>query len=389
MELDPKIAEKIVDNLKDVINHDINLFDTTGKIIASTNRDRIGSIHQGAYIAAHTKEFLEIENDQVYEGSRKGINVPIMFNDTVAAVIGITGEKEEVAPYGNIIKKMTEILILENIIQLNSFNRNLNYNDLVNNLLVQQGDQELINYLSNVLDIDLTIPRRVAIGKVAKGSAMSYDMNRLTPLIHGRLESQRGTFFAINNHELYIFCGRPVEADTIELLRSIQRAAKEDLQMDLVFGLGSLKASYGDYWESAEESRIALNWLNHIGEQGMFESNETIINFKSLDEALVFSDISAKNAEFLLKKVFNEIPQEDINKYREVFRAYVSENGSIIRGAGQLYIHKNTFQNKLNQIYDLTGYNPRELKDFVVLYIAFALRDYQSSLGASTSDGSN
>ena len=43
MNLDPQIAETIVTNLKDVINHEINLFDTTGTIIASTDRTRIGT----------------------------------------------------------------------------------------------------------------------------------------------------------------------------------------------------------------------------------------------------------------------------------------------------------------------------------------------------------
>ncbi len=55
MELDPKIAESIVTNLKDVIQHEINLFDATGTIIASTDRTRIGTSHDGARLAISTK----------------------------------------------------------------------------------------------------------------------------------------------------------------------------------------------------------------------------------------------------------------------------------------------------------------------------------------------
>ena len=104
MNLDPQIAETIVTNLKDVINHEINLFDTTGTIIASTDRTRIGTSHDGARLAIKTKKTISIDRENEYRGARHGINVPVMFNDQVVAVIGITGERSEVEPFGNVIK---------------------------------------------------------------------------------------------------------------------------------------------------------------------------------------------------------------------------------------------------------------------------------------------
>ena len=54
MEIDQHIAETIVSNIKDVLRHEINLFDTHGVIIASTNRSRIGHHHAAALLAAQT-----------------------------------------------------------------------------------------------------------------------------------------------------------------------------------------------------------------------------------------------------------------------------------------------------------------------------------------------
>lgn len=54
MELEPKVAKLIVKSLKDIINHEINLFDTSGTIIASTDTVRIGTSHEGARLAAKT-----------------------------------------------------------------------------------------------------------------------------------------------------------------------------------------------------------------------------------------------------------------------------------------------------------------------------------------------
>lgn len=39
-------------------------------------------------------------------------------------------------------------------------------------------------------------------------------------------------------------------------------------------------------------------------------------------------------------------------------------------------MHKNTLQYQLNKIEKLTGYNPRNLKDFTILDIAFALKKF-------------
>ena len=47
--------------------------------------------------------------------------------------------------------------------------------------------------------------------------------------------------------------------------------------------------------------------------------------------------------------------------------------------ADELYLHKNTLQNRLNKIAEKTGYNPRKLSDFTVLALAFKLRSYHTA----------
>ena len=43
--------------------------------------------------------------------TRTGINLPIRIDDTIVGVVGITGPYEQVFNYGQIVKKMTEILV--------------------------------------------------------------------------------------------------------------------------------------------------------------------------------------------------------------------------------------------------------------------------------------
>lgn len=113
MDIDPRIAQTIVENIKGIIRYDINFFDAHGKMIASTDATRIGTFHDAARLAAERKRTVAVDGDNQFIGARNGINAPVMFGDSVVAVIGITGQRHEVEPFGIMITKMTEILIRE------------------------------------------------------------------------------------------------------------------------------------------------------------------------------------------------------------------------------------------------------------------------------------
>ena len=149
MDLDPKIAHSIVTSLKDVINHEINLFDTMGYVIASTDESRVGTRHEAARIAAMTQKTVPVDNSEQFRGARHGINVPVLFNEAVVAVVGITGNREDVESFGTIIGKMTEILIRENHDQVVRFDELERYANLMNLLVLKRHDHGLVDYLAS------------------------------------------------------------------------------------------------------------------------------------------------------------------------------------------------------------------------------------------------
>ena len=103
MDIDPRIAQTIVENIKGIIRYDINFFDAHGKMIASTDATRIGTFHDAARLAAERKRTVAVDGDNQFIGARNGINAPVMFGDSVVAVIGITGQRHEVEPFGIMI----------------------------------------------------------------------------------------------------------------------------------------------------------------------------------------------------------------------------------------------------------------------------------------------
>lgn len=115
MNISKKTASQIVADISEIVSQHINMMDENGIIIASTNRERIGTYHAAAYrIITEKIPELDIFDDDEYEGTKKGVNLPVMLNSDIVGVIGITGEYHEVAKYSQIIKRMTEIFLLEN-----------------------------------------------------------------------------------------------------------------------------------------------------------------------------------------------------------------------------------------------------------------------------------
>ena len=113
MEISKELAQSIVVEMKKIIDKDLNFIDSNGIIIASTDETRIGTYHAGGKQVILRKDIIKINRDEEYIGSRKGINLPLNFNGELIGVIGISGEINEVEKYGQIIKRMSEILIKE------------------------------------------------------------------------------------------------------------------------------------------------------------------------------------------------------------------------------------------------------------------------------------
>src|SRR5699024_1534740 len=114
MEIESNLAQRIVNNMKEIIKQEINFISTGAKIIASTDEKRIGETHEAAIKVLKTKETFIVDYDGQFKMARKGINIPVYMDTEIVGVIGITGNREEVEQYAKIIKMMTEILIKEN-----------------------------------------------------------------------------------------------------------------------------------------------------------------------------------------------------------------------------------------------------------------------------------
>ena len=123
MKLDKSLAFQVVNTIKDTCGQDINFIDKQGMIFASTNADRIGTFHTIGHKAAQTEQTIEVFSDDDFPGTQKGINMPLYYHGSFLAVIGITGEPDQVRQYVHLADRITHLLIREK--ELNRLSRSL------------------------------------------------------------------------------------------------------------------------------------------------------------------------------------------------------------------------------------------------------------------------
>lgn len=364
MEIDPQIAATIVSNIKDVLRHEINLFDTHGHIISSTDVSRIGTYHDAAMQAARDHRTIYVDDEHQYAGAKNGINTPVVIDGQVVAVIGVTGEREAVESFGNVIRKMTEILLRENIEQTAKFNRRISQANLINQLIAQHQDSDIIRYLAASRDWDRHASHRIVVGRVTSLASIPDDATSFIP--EHVFSSMPNVLVTADADECCLILNGDDSADDI-----VQRIAAqlESNNTKAVFGASGTTNSVEQLPRLYEQAQLALHWC-------LFDRSATLMHIEDLDFGLIVPSMPREAMKQFVERVFAGLDETRISAHFRTFQAYASFNGGITRAAQSLFIHKNTMQNHLDTIARDTGYNPRDLRDFSVLDTAFRLYYY-------------
>ena len=119
-----EIASRLVHTASRLVRGRIvNIMDTDGVIVASSDPARVGTVHEGARKVVRTGRPVAIEKDDVphYPGAREGYNLPVFSEERLIAVVGIYGNPDEVRDSAYILEAYTEQFFRQNA--LNRQNR--------------------------------------------------------------------------------------------------------------------------------------------------------------------------------------------------------------------------------------------------------------------------
>lgn len=373
--------QNIVDEMKKTLHKNINIMDETGCIIASTDISRIGMYHFGAQtIISQKLDELVICEDDLYEGARNGINLPIVIDHEIVGVVGITGEKDEVAEFGKIIQKMAEIMILDRY-QRNyrqttrDMRNNFVFNWLFDNREDGDTDEEL-KISGSLLGIDVELPRVVTILNILyqdngkKRDDRSLQLQRLYDGIireidHSIGKDEQQIVLQIGS-KIIIFFHNDCSDQVVKKVDAIARSIERHYGCTVYGGIGTLGSDKNEIRRSYREANMACDMALKI-------KNKRIKVYSDIDMEMLLQIIPKEERISFFKKVLKNCLGEELSSWMQLLRCFVENNGSITQTADTLFIHKNTLQYRLNKLKCLTDYDPRNIKEAVPLYISILI----------------
>lgn len=374
MKLSKRNAEQIIRSINDILPHKLNLMNLRGEIIASTDPERVGTFHGGAArILRENLDELRIFRDDEYEGSRKGTNFLLRVNDEPIGVLGITGSYEEILPFASVIKRMTELLVNEREYQKQrEFFQNKRMRFLTE--WITHSEQVNKNFLQTGLElgVDLLIPRRI-LSIALLPAEENFDANEAELTLESRLKKLDGQCLLCKSaNEFLLFSTLQRDTDLHAFADKLKAEIESRCKVVVLIGIDHPASDYLHMNEAYKQARKAL--------QSCMRTKKSAVRFyDEIDMELFVDEISNQAKIRYLQKIFHEFNAAEIQEAVELLEKYYENNGAINDTADELFIHKNTLQQRLKKIFTRTGYDPRALRDNSVFHIAiYFYRDLYS-----------
>ncbi|MBV7503966.1 helix-turn-helix domain-containing protein [Bacillus sp. sid0103] len=368
----PELAEKIVKEVQKLIGEDIIVVNTEGHIIASTDPVRVGTFHEGALLASQKKRKRIItEEDQLkLEGVKAGINFPIFFQNDVIGVIGITGEPKKVTPFGEIIRKMTELLISENYYAEQFDWHTRAVESFVMDWVQAKEWDETFQNRAKLLSIDIEVKRAVVIIEfLGLNSPLSRDN---WSSIFNRFKQNTKEVVARSGNErmvLLINCSNgPSRASIEKWLMQFLNFLTNTFGIHATAGVG----------QAAEPHDIRISYRQAERSLKIKKATGNITFDEDLTLEMIFEEISSKTkSDFISRTIGPLLKEVDL---LETLNELFKQNHSLKNTSNKLHIHINTLHYRLKKAEELTQLSPNNIHDLLTMYLALLFLDEQTKI---------
>ena len=384
MHIAERTAASIVAEISGIIGQRINMMDERGVIIASSDPARVGTMHDAARrIVRDGLPELVVHSDTEYEGSRRGVNLAVELNGKTVGVIGVTGPYEEVSKYGQIIKKITEILLKE---EYNKEQR-------------ERDDRAKMRFLGEWLYGD---PRNINREFHEYGISLGVDISRPRRLFSVAVQPEDGgdsrlaqksidgayrviKTFVLNEPDSFILasadslmCGVGMRGDDDMLVLAGTVKTESEIRYPVTVAVG-VDSAGTRVWEARVKAEKAMRTcLRSAKKEPRLYADITMEIFSAELPDSVKQDY--------IGHVFRNYLPSEIPALIILLDTFYECEGSVSLASEKMNMHKNTLQYKLKKISERTGYDPRSIKYSSLFYNAIHFyRDISGSCHAPSS----
>ncbi|HAS63056.1 MAG TPA: XRE family transcriptional regulator [Vibrio sp.] len=380
MQLNETIARQIVERTMKIIPYSVNVMDEFGRIIGSGDPTRLRQRHEGSILAIAEQRVVAIDSATAehLKGVKPGINFPIIYQDKVIGVIGISGEPDAVQQYGELVK-MTAELIVEQAALMSQVEWHKRHREELVMQLIQgaQLDDGQIRVIAERLDLDLSKPRIAAVVQVMPDEhSAPLSLAHLQQLVHLLEFPERDNLvgiLSVSTNEVVVL--KPIELNKSGWsVESERKRVTKLLKRVRQLGKFKIRIALGDYFagsdglsKSYQTAKLTLDTIgDQDGEVFFYQNHRLPVLLSSLFEE------SWKVEQ--LKAPFDLLMQKDTKgTLVNTLKSYFAQNCDAYQTCQLLHIHRNTLRYRLERIEEITSLNINNLDDQLHLYLALNL----------------
>lgn len=403
MRITHQLAQQIVDRTSRIIGKNINIMDENGIIIGTGDKSRLNQFHEGAAQVIKSKQKLLIypENKNHLVGVKPGVNLPIEDQKEVIGVVGITGNPNEVAQFGEVIKMTVEMMLQQQLLLKEiDLERQAKENFIHDFISGRVGsDNDLFVARGQIVGYDITLPRIAIVINIYHFEQMAKQSHN----IHSNLKEGEIYLQRLKNEVLRtiqdLFIQQPqdiaayIGGDRFIVLKTINFSQKPELireklirisqkikdsilikrKFQASIGIGEYHPGMKGVFHSFREACRALE----IGDK--LNSKMEIHHISDMGISRLLAEISPETRNDFIVQVFSKY--EDGKEVKPILldtlQAFFEHNLNITETAKKIYVHRNTLLYRLGRIKYLTGLNPRKFDQALQLYVACKMRYLQ------------
>jgi carbohydrate diacid regulator len=281
---------------------------------------------------------------------------------------------------GEIIRKMTEILVKEEIIDRQSDLINQSRDVLTREWIEGQWtDDKQLSSRGWMLNINVYLPRVVVCFSFHTDEGIK-DNQHVVQLQHEQnlLFNQLRDAIKFNDQDIIVPVGMMHFVVLLTWPTSRPDKKKEFITHKIQYMLRQLSdikgyvvnVGVGGFYETIRGIHHSYQEAKKAGFHAKGLTEPDIVFFDDLELELLLDGIPEELRERYLNKILNLNTFPQLEEMLETLNHFFASNQSINKTADLLYIHKNTLQYRLNKIKETTGYDPRVFEDAVLLYLA-------------------
>ncbi|MFC4409088.1 CdaR family transcriptional regulator [Chungangia koreensis] len=353
------LGAQLVKELSELIEQSIIVTDQHGVIIASTDRSRLNTIHEGATLAMETRQELPMTEEMTgkLHGVRPGVVLPIIVTDIPIGVIGITGKPLEIEKYAKLVRKVAELFVTEFMARQEHERGFRDLELLIFDLFTTDMDEIAMVERSKLLGLDITAFSRVAVIESNK----AFDFTEVEDLLRTQRIHPNLKLVRWGVGKLIMLVPENAETQLRTKLGEFEQLVKSYRSDSIGIGVGAAKP-YTHLKESFQEAEraaaVSRNW-----------------------KRIVFEE------ELKLELLYHSLPNEVKEEYRrrtiepllgdeelvQTLKVWLKNTGSLQEIANELHIHKNTLKYRVQKIEEILNLNFDNKEHIAIVAVAIGL----------------